>query len=82
MANLLMIVLYKANIVQRFYYTNYGTWAIYIFAAASYLLVSNVDNLEPPHDEKLHVSADSGIPILFFLGAWSIFTFLHYVFLK
>jgi hypothetical protein len=55
---------------------------LFLFGAACYLLVSNVDHLEPPHDEKLHVSADSGIPLLFILGAWCIFTLLHYLFLK
>lgn len=61
---------------------HYVNCPLFLFGAASYLLVSNVDHIEPPKEEKLHVSADSGIPTLFVLGAWCILTLLHYLFLK
>jgi len=77
-----MLVLQRNNFLLNLKHIHYINCPLFIFGGGSYLLVSNVDHLEPPHEEKLHVSADSGIPIIFVLGAWSILTLLHFLFLK
>jgi chromosome segregation ATPase len=72
----------RGKILAKVHMTHYSGAIVYIFAACSYLWVSNVDHLKPPKEELVDIKADSGIPIMFVTAAIGMLTTLHYLYLK
>jgi chromosome segregation ATPase len=72
----------KNNRLTDMTITHYTNVVLAIAAGAGYLLLSNVDNLQPPEFQKVNVKAGYGITMLFVSAGLAILTFLHYLFVK
>ena len=80
--NLLMLRFARANRVARFWYPHLVNAGLYILSASGFLLISNVDGLEPPAQERLLVSHEAGILLLFLTAGVAICTLVHYWYLR
>ena len=80
--NLLMLLLLKGNVLTRIKVPHYTNAPVFVVGAASYFLLSNMDNLTKSNQEEFSVSLDNGTITMFFCAVVSIFTLLHYLFVK
>ncbi|MEE4247853.1 MAG: hypothetical protein V2I33_20850 [Kangiellaceae bacterium] len=55
--NLLMVILKRNNFITDIRFSHYLVSVLDIVAGAGYLLLSNIDNLEPPELQKVNVKA-------------------------
>jgi chromosome segregation ATPase len=77
-----MLLFRRNNFLARVRTPHYINSLIFCIAGGSYLLISNVDHLQPPREELVNVKAEFGINLLFLTATVSIITLLHYLFLK
>lgn len=80
--NLLMLRFARANQVARFWYPHIANAGVYVLAASGFLLISNVDQLEPPARQRLMVAHEAGISLLFLTAGVGICTLVHYCYLR
>lgn len=80
--NLLMLRFARANQVARFWYPHIANAGVYVLAASGFLLISNVDDLQPPAQQKLMVAHEAGISLLFLTAGVGICTLVHYCYLR
>jgi hypothetical protein len=77
-----MLVNIQDNAITGMTKTHLVSCGLFIVSAGTYLIVSNVDNLEPPEKQAVDVTAGEGIYLFFAVAGVSILTLLHYLFLK
>lgn len=80
--NLVMIIFQQVNTFTRFWYPHVINAGVFVVAGGEYLLVSNVDGLEPPQKLKLAITTEAGVIMLFVTATIAIITLFHYLFLK
>ena len=80
--NLVMIIFQQINPFTRFWYPHVVNAGVFVVAGGEYLLVSNVDGLEPPQKLKLAIVTEAGVVMLFVTATVAIITLFHYLFLK
>ncbi|CAG9329555.1 unnamed protein product [Blepharisma stoltei] len=80
--NLLMILLMKGNALTKIRIPHFLNAGVYILIATAYFLISNIDHLEPPNNEKVDIQAEFGLKLLYINSGLAIFTLLHYTFIK
>lgn len=80
--NLLMLITTSANFFAKFRIPHFINAGFYVLTCVSYLLLSNIDSIEPETKHKIKVQAEHGIAFLFLTALIAIITLGHYLYLR